>query len=680
MDYGLGGSPYLETSASSTGELNSIETRIDYQFLPTMRIFARYSDVTSNTGADGDATFTQHIGRNRIYLLGADNTFGAALSNELRLQYSPAIFDAVVIPVQLGGATSQLNIQDLEGLPSMEGESVVHISLPNTVSIYDTSFGSQQFQPNATDAVTWTHGRHLFKFGADYRQTTAYYNTGIISRSPYVAYGWTSADAILSNTASFTAENEARVDPTSKNLGLFAQDEWHLLPRLSLSLGLRWDFNPPPSVSGIQAYTYTGNINDPSSLGISAEPGGPVYKTTYTDFAPRFGMALAIHNQPGRELVLRAGAGLFYDLLAPESMFGNGTGLGTSATSTGKTAFPLASSQILVPIVNPPAPPYNLEFYPANDLFPPSAIQWNVTLEQALGSKQAMTLGYVASLGRNLTHFQEYNLATATNSEFRYAYLFENGPGSNYNSLQAKYQRQMSHGFQMLASYTWSHAIDWASTEEYSVTFPLQRGNSNFDVRHNFTAALVYNLPSQYPNRFERAVLGYWNADLWFVARTAFPYEPVGPSITDPVTGDIISGELNYNGKYPYVQKAGIPGGRQIDPTIFSVTAESLGVGNAPRNFLRGFGERQTNLAIQRSFPLYERTELLFRAEAFNIANHPNFGSINTTCGVTKAGAACDNALMGQATNTLSDGLGGLSSLYQQGGPRSLQLALKLRF
>jgi hypothetical protein len=583
------------------------------------------------------------------------------------------------MPVKIDGATNLLDIQALEGLPSLSGESVVHISLPDAVSIYQTNFGSQQFQPNATDAVTWTHGRHLFKFGVDYRQTTAYYNRGSISRGPYVAYGWTSAAAILSNTASYTATNEPRVDPTSKNLGLFAQDEWRILPRLSLSLGLRWDFNPPPSVSGAQAYTYTGNINNPASLGISAQPGGPLYKTRYTDFAPRFGVAAVLHNQPGHELIFRAGAGLFYDLIAVNGIFGSGTGLGTSATTTSKAAFPLMANQILVPIKTPPTPPYTLQFYPANDIVSPSAIQWNASLEQALGNRQSVTMGYVASVGRDLTRYQQYSL-NKLNPNFGTAYLYVNGPGSSYNSLQVKYQRQMAHGLQALASYTWAHALDWASTEDYNVAFPFQKGNSNFDVRQNFTAALVYDLPSQFEGRFERALLGNWSTDLWFVARTAFPYEPAGPAITDPATGDVIYGELNYNGKYPYVHKAGIPGGRQIDPTIFTVTANSLGVGNAPRNFLRGFGENQANLAIQRSFPLYEQVQLQFRAEAYNIARHPNFGTVNTTCGVTVAGGTCNNAIMGQATNTLSTGLGGLSSLYQQGGPRSLQLALKLKF
>ena len=678
VDYGLGSSPYLQTP-TSTGKLNSINVRLDYQLFPTMRLFARYNDATSSTSglSSGGPILGQIISRNRIYLLGADSAFGAALSNELRLQYSPAVFVASDSPAQVGGA-APLDLQGLQGLTSGIGESVVHFSLPTTSSIYETTFGSQQFQPNATDAVTWSHGRHLFKFGADYRQTTSYYNNGNISRSPYVAYGWTTAAAVLSNTPNSSAENELRVDPTNKNLGLFAQDEWRVLPRLSLSLGLRWDFTPPPSVSGAQAYNYTGDINNPSTLAISSQPGGTIYKTTYTGFAPRVGMALALHNQPGHELVLRTGAGLFYDLIAINGFFGSGTGLGTAAITSGKAAFPLTASQILVPVTKPTAP-YTLQFYPDNNIVPPSAIQWNVTLEQALGNEQTVTMGYVASVARNLIRYQQFAFSTL-NPNFSNAYIYLNGPGSDYNSLQVKYQRQMSHGLQVLGSYTWAHALDWASTEDYNVAFPFQRGNSNFDVRNNFTAALVYDVPSDYSTRIERAVLGHWNTDLWFVARSGFPYEPTGPAITDPITGDVIYGELNYNGKNPYVYKPGIPGGRQIDPTIFNATTSATGVGTAPRNFLRGFGEVQANLTLQREFPIYERLNLQFRAEAFNIANHPNFGTINTTCGATTAGATCNNSIMGQATNTLSIGLGGLSSLYQQGGPRSLQLALKLKF
>ncbi len=306
VDYGLGGSPYI-WSPKSKGAINAINARIDYQILPTMRIFFRYQDTTSNTVSEaqnGPYTLT-NLGRNRVYLVGANNTFGGSISNELRLQYAPALFNPSAVASPAGGA-NPINLWTAQGLPSGAGENEVFFSLPNQAIQIEEYYGSQQFQPNAVDAVTWTHGKHLFKAGIDYRQTTAYYGDGKYSRGPYAGYTYSSAASVLANTASIKAVNYLRTDPTAKNLGIFAQDEWRLLPRLSLSLGLRWDFSPPPSVSGAPMYTYTGNVSDPSTLGLS-QPNAPLYKTTYTDFAPRFGMALVIHNQPGHELVLRGG-------------------------------------------------------------------------------------------------------------------------------------------------------------------------------------------------------------------------------------------------------------------------------------------------------------------------------------------------------------------------------------
>lgn len=682
VDYGDGGSPYISTPTSS-GSINALSARIDYQLLPSMRVFARYTDTISSTDNVGSTStpgpYQQALsGRNRVFLLGSDNTFGASLSNEVRLQYSPASFVTHASPALVGGA-APYNLYTAQGIQP-GGETYVRLYLPNEASIYQEDYGTLQFQPNATEALTWAHGKHLFKFGGSYVQTTSYFEYGNLSRSPLLDYHFTSASSILSNVpGTQQVQVFTRQDPTYKQLGLFAQDEWRLLPKLSLSLGLRWELAPPPSISGSQTYTYTGSVHDPGSLGLSA-PGAPLYQTDYKDFAPRFGMAYTIHDQPGHELVFRAGVGLFYETIAINNFFGDGVALGAARTVSYKgNPFPLTQSQINLPVL-PPVAPYTFVDYPDTSIVPPYALQWNASLEQALGSRQTITLGYVASGGRKLTTFKLYSLSGLTNKQFTNFQLYANGPGSSYNSLQLKYQRQMSHGLQVLSSYTWAHSIDWSSSDNYTATFPIQSGNSDHDIRHNLTAAMVYNVPASYQNRLAKAVLGYWNADLWFVARTAFPYEPEGPEVTDPITGEQVYGELNYNGKNPYVHVAGIPGGRQIDPTVFSVTSTPLGVGTAPRNFLRGFGEAQANVAIQRSFPLFERSSLQFRAEAFNLTNHPNFGAINATCGATAAGAVCNNTLMGQATNTLSTGLGNLNSLYQQGGPRSLEFALKLLF
>lgn len=119
------------------------------------------------------------------------------------------------------------------------------------------------------------------------------------------------------------------------------------------------------------------------------------------------------------------------------------------------------------------------------------------------------------------------------------------------------------------------------------------------------------------------------------------------------------------------------PGGRAINPNAFAlppinpITGNTNRPGNAPRNFLRGFDAVQVNLAVRREFPIHEGLKLQFRAEAFNIVNHPNFGGINSFFG---------EPTFGQATSTLANSLGVLSPLYQMGGPRSMQFALKLVF
>ncbi len=679
IDYGSqGGSPYI-SSPQSSGEINAVSARVDYQLFSSMRLFVRYADTTSDSDkVANNGPFSQHQpGRTRAYLLGADNAFGDSISNELRLQYSPTVTANVYNPIQLGGAGVPYDFFQAQGLMG-QGELIFETKLPKTSQIDQQNYGTLQHQENPSDTLTWTYKKHLFKFGASYLQSTNYQNRGSLAKKLDIHSYYTSASAILNNkTSTYTIEDQPlRQDQTNRMMGFFAQDEWHALPRLSLSLGLRWDINPAPRFSGGPVYGYTGEITDPLSLGLSAA-NAPLHPTDYKNISPRVGMAYAIHNTSGHELVLRAGAGVFSSLMS----FYNFVPVGTSQTVTlTGSAYPLniGGGNIIPALPNPPLAPYSFAGYPDHNLTPPKTIQWNFTLEQALGGKQSLTMGYVAALGLDLETERQYSMKKL-NPNLGTLQLYGNGPGSSYHSLQVKYQRQMLHGFQALASYTWSHAID-SKSDDTGSTFNIQRGNSDHDIRHNFTVAAVYNLPTNYQSRFERAILGRWTADVIAVARTAFPYTPAGPDSIDPVSGAEVTGELDWNGQNPYVYKHGIPGGKQLNPTVFSITSSSLGIGTMPRNMLRAFGEAQANVAIQRDFQLFEGAMLQFRGEAFNLTNHPSFGALDTDCGPTTAGATCNNETMGQATNTLNNGLGGLSSLYQQGGPRSLQFMLKLQF
>jgi hypothetical protein len=179
-------------------------------------------------------------------------------------------------------------------------------------------------------------------------------------------------------------------------------------------------------------------------------------------------------------------------------------------------------------------------------------------------------------------------------------------------------------------------------------------------------------------------VLNNWGLDDRFTARTSFPVTLNGNSAIDPSTGQQYQEGLNLvPGQTVYIYGANCaaiyaavfgntlpcPGGRAINPNAF--VSVSSGYGDAPRNFARGFGAWQMDVAARRNFPIHENLRLQFRAEAFNIFNHPNMGTINSNVGQNT---------FGQATATLASSLGVLSPLYQMGGPRSMQFALKLVF
>jgi hypothetical protein len=285
----------------------------------------------------------------------------------------------------------------------------------------------------------------------------------------------------------------------------------------------------------------------------------------------------------------------------------------------------------------------------------------------------------VAAAGRKLL---ETSTGSVTgNPEFvpgPYALLLvRNASTSIYHSLQGQYQRRLANGLEALASYTWSHSIDdlsyngdWATgTGTYSA---LKRGNSDFDVRHNFSAALTYDVPGNYANGFLGALLSHWGFDLRQTNRSALPIEVAyGNAIF--ANGQFATTRPDYHPEIPlYVSNPEAPGGREVNYHAFSAPAGAIG--NAPRNFVRGFGAWQSDLALRREFLLSERLRLQFRAESFNIFNHPNFDDLDPYW-------AAGPGVFGVARQTLNNSTPqGLNPLYQMGGPRSLQLALRLYF
>jgi hypothetical protein len=307
----------------------------------------------------------------------------------------------------------------------------------------------------------------------------------------------------------------------------------------------------------------------------------------------------------------------------------------------------------------------------------PRTYQWNIAVEQSLGSKQSLSVTYLGTLGRDL--LRVYNVRPVRNPSIASAAVTSNLGESNYQAMQIQFQRRASNGLHALASYSWSHSIDNASDDSGAYTpgavgSPrIDRGNSAFDVRHSLSGALTYDIPAPFQNKAVHMVLGGWSLTDLVVARTALPVD-LTPDYSVVEAYPFYSRPDVVPGVPFYLYGSQYPGGKAFNPAAFKDSASGT-QGNFGRNVLRGFGAWQDNFAVHRQFNLTERVHLQFRAEAFNLFNHPNFGDPSGYYPLSYSG-------FGQSYQTLASALSssGLNSLYQIGGPRSWQFGFKLDF
>jgi hypothetical protein len=237
----------------------------------------------------------------------------------------------------------------------------------------------------------------------------------------------------------------------------------------------------------------------------------------------------------------------------------------------------------------------------------------------------------------------------------------------------------LSHNLQGIANYVWSHSIDDGSgsndAEIPSTISPANanRGQSSFDVRHSFSGAVTYLIPAASEHGFVKRLSGNWSVDGVVVTRTGLPVDvttatlsgAINPLISAPTRPDLLTG------KSIYIPNSTAPAGKALNPNAFSVPNPPR-QGNLGRNSVPGFGMWQADLALQRKFAVTDKVALQFRSDFFNVLNHPNFANPD--------GNLDDGPLFGRSSQLLNRGLGGLSPLYQVGGPRSIQLSLKLFF
>jgi hypothetical protein len=690
-----GGLAQFNASYSNPSSLDASSIRLDQVINSKISLFGRYDYSPSSFSERGPlaAPFTvlsesEPISSSvQTLTVGVTELIKPAISNEVRANYSNQRASESYALDNFGGAVP-LSDSVLFPSPDTSANAALEFYVAGA-GLYGKGelATDEQRQVNIIDNISMIKGGHQMKFGVDYRWLSPFSTpfqyrqfaefSGVTCPAPPASC----SGYALDGTAAFAEASAYQSDALlSRNFSFYGQDTWKITHRFRLTYGLRWDIDPPLKGKNLanDPFTVTG-LNDPATIAL-APRGTPLYQTTYGNVAPRVGVAYQLGRAANWTSVIRGGFGTFYDL--GSGPFGGASSYFPYSASNYffDTAFPLSAQDAAppAPTVNPPV---STIIVAEPDLKLPRTYEWNVAWEQSLGNSQSLSLTYVGAIGRDLLRVS--NLFDP-NSDFGQVNVTDNSATSNYNALQVKFERRLSRGLQVLASNTWSHSIDISSTDAFSnylstpntVANPnIDRGNSDFDIRDAFTAGVTYNLPSPESSRIVHAALGGWSADSFIFARTAPPVDVVGATefedgiALDP-RPDVVPGVplVLYGAQYP--------GGKAFNPAAFAPppTGEQ---GDFGRNVLRGFGAWQADVAFQRQFHITEKLGLRFRGEFFNLFNHPNFGPPDNT--VT-------DPLFGQSTQTLASSLGsggangGFNPLYQIGGPRSIQLALKLQF
>jgi carboxypeptidase family protein/TonB-dependent receptor-like protein len=710
----------FNASFANSSTLDAYSLRVDHDVADRVAIFGRYNYSPSESLERGVAaqslnTVTSSRISTQTSTLGATWGISSTVVNDLRFNYSRVNAAGFRFLDNFGGAVPLSSLPLPSPFTDQDSIFNFHIlGLSHGQLLPGRSQTNLQRQINIVDALSFTRGSHDLKLGVDFRQMTPFAAPPLYVQ---VANFLDVTNAKNGNLRSGAVVALSTAGVRFHNIGTYVQDTWHVIPRLNLTYGIRWDLETAPkSINGPDIVAVTGyDLIDLSHLAI-APAGTAPFKTNYTNFAPRLGLAYQLSENPDRATVLRGGFGVFYDLIASTvgAAAGGNEGPPFGAVNGFAGSFPLDAARSTPPAI-PNTGSLSLVYAFNPNIKSPYTLEGNIAIEQALGRQQTISVSYLWASGRRLLQDSVDFFPTSNPSVIR-ADFIDNTASSTYNALQIQFQRRMSHGLQLLGSYTLAHSTDNGSAGSAQLnsnhglpgsSADANRGPSDFDVRHTFSVGLTYDIPFPKMSPLANAFLQGWSIDSSLLARSAPPVDvsdfnffTFNGGIYADVRPDLVPGQplYLYGANCATVMQAlgylapgqGCPGGKALNPKAFQdppadpKTGQPLRQGTVRRNSLRGFGALQWDLALHRVFTLHNSLQMQLRVEVFNVLNHPNFGQPN-------GGFFTGSTSFGLASQTLApylNGGGGASNLgggafnplYQIGGPRSIQLGLKLFF
>ena len=532
------------------------------------------------------------------------------------------------------------------------------------------------------DNLTWSHDRHTVKAGVEFRNIQVNQNYGEHGKLTFSTVENLAANSV--KKASLTGALPIN-DLRKNDYFLYAQDEYKWRPNLVLNLGLRYNifdlFNEAHGKANPFDFATCGAQG---YCGVGASFG----QQNYGDVDPR--VAVAWTPWKGGKTLIRGGFGTYHEdgQLDDQNLPAKNEVPSYSATSSSKS--PLSYPVVFdAGTISP-----NAEQRDRKDTY---VEQWDFSVQRELPANFVSTVSYLGSHGVHLLETNVVNVIDSATGVAQYpafapAIGWRGSVGmSTYNGLSVAMRRSFSDGLLVAANYMWSHEIDNGSNgsgdgDEINPQNPLcqtcDTASGAWDARHVVNGNAVYQLPFGVgkpmlnQHGVANTIAGGWDLTTTALARTGFPVNVLLPSsYTAP---DGASGTERPD-RIPGVSLTP-PGGRTvaewINPAAFALPAGEFGT--ASRNLVSGPGTWQIDMGAGKTFPLPERGRLEFRAEAYNIFNHPQLGQPQVTCDVSSSFPAGCPSGFGSIINTVNT----VSPVTPVGSgtPREMQFALRLEF